>query len=267
VTLTTRMLRVAGQDRPCLVSVPDSGAAPAPTAIVLSLHGSLSDGEGQRWLSRTDELSAGAGAVVAFPQASTPGRRGFVWDHDDDLDTIDAALHDLRGAFPAAAGRVGIAGMSGGARMACHVAWARPGEIHAVGAVAGLRAPALPPPPVPVPVLAFHGTADRINPYGGGSDARWDESVPDAARHWAEGNGVDVSSPRTATEHALTRTTYGTPGAPDEVTLWTIPGGGHTWPGGRSRPFLRLLLGRTSHAVDATAAFWQFLVDHTPEAA
>ena len=56
--------------------------------------------------------------------------------------------------------------------MACHFAAARSDVVRAVGAVAGLRAPRTRSLSQPVPIIAFHGTADRINPYGGSGTAR-----------------------------------------------------------------------------------------------
>jgi poly(3-hydroxybutyrate) depolymerase len=56
----------------------------------------------------------------------------------------------------------------------------------------------------------------------------------------------------------LTRTTYGVEGHAGEVTLWTARGAGHTWPGARVGLILRLLLGRTTNEIDATAKIWSF---------
>jgi poly(3-hydroxybutyrate) depolymerase len=43
------------------------------------------------------------------------------------------------------------------------------------------------------------------------------------------------------------------------VTLWVSRGAGHTWPGSRLPIALRLLLGRTSHEIDATEELWGVL--------
>ena len=55
--------------------------------------------------------------------------------------------------------------------------------------MAGLRSPGV-PVHRPVPILSFHGTNDRINPYAGSGTQRCNESVPDAARAWALANGI-----------------------------------------------------------------------------
>lgn len=45
------------------------------------------------------------------------------------------------------------------------------------------------------------------------------------------------------------------------VVLYTILGGGHSWPGGGRQP--RWFLGRTSDGVDATSEMWEFFREHT----
>ena len=147
--------------------------------------------------------------------------------------------------------------------MACHFAYARSDLVTAVGAVGGLRVPDLPAPPRPVPVLAFHGTADRVNPYEGGGAEYWGEGVQAAARRWAAANGLPLEAQEDSPTPTLTRTRYGPDGAPGEVVLWTVRGGGHTWPGGRTGLAIRLLLGRTTRDVDATARIAAFAALHT----
>jgi len=105
----------------------------------------------------------------------------------------------------------------------------------------------------PVRVVAFHGTRDRVNPYGGGPTARWSESVLDAASAWARANGHSPEPERTEFTPSLTRLSYGPLDDPGAVTLWVCEGAGHTWPGTRLTLGLRLFLGKVSYDVDATA--------------
>jgi polyhydroxybutyrate depolymerase len=170
-------------------------------------------------------------------------------------------VDELRATYPLA-GRICLAGMSGGARMACHVAAARSDAVGALGVVAGLRAPDR-PPGRPVGVIAFHGTADRVNPYAGGVRPEWRESVPDAAREWASANGVAGRPHDAVASSTLASRAYGTEGAPGEVVLWTVRRAGHTWPGGGGMGLLaRLVLGRTSREIDATGEIWAFYRRH-----
>jgi polyhydroxybutyrate depolymerase len=224
-----------------------------PAAVILSLHGTRSSAGDQVRFSRLAAEGPPAGAVVAFPQGVVPAGRGYQWNAEVDLPYLSAVIERLAGRYPGAAQRVALTGMSGGARMACHLASVRPDLVSLVGAVAGVRAPTVARPSRPVPVLAFHGTADRINPYAGKGDARWNESVPDAVRGWAVANGLDPHPTVTEVSPHVSEARYGGPGEPGEVALWTVRGGGHTWPGTRLGPLVRLILGSTTTEIDATA--------------
>ncbi len=214
---------VDGLERPYFRS-----GATAGDRIVLCLHGSRSTATRQAWFSGMGGLAPG-GVAVVFPQGVVPASRGYEWDHERDLSYIATVIDEVRAEIGAPASHVCLAGMSGGARMSCYYAATRAEEIAAVAAVAGLRAPQL-PPARPVPVIAFHGLADRINPYTGGRSDRWRESVPDAARAWAASNGVENTKTVSEPSPTLTKTSYGET-TPAEVTLWTFKTAGQTWPG------------------------------------
>lgn len=208
-----------------------------------------------------------AGAVVAFPEAIMPIGSGYQWDHEGDLPFLQQLTSELLSRYSPPERRVCVTGMSGGARMSCVLAAARADLVSAVGAVAGLRSGGRHTPTRPVPILAFHGTADRINPYLGGNTPRWDESVEESARHWAGANRLPEQPQVLEVSPTLTRTTYGAEGEPGEVTLFTSKGAGHTWPGGHAGLLLlRLFLGRTSREIDATSRIWDFDRAHTGEA-
>ena len=106
---------------------------------------------------------------------------------------------------------------------------------------------------------------DRINPYEGSGTQRWNESVPDAARAWAQANGITAPPAEVTVSRTLTRTTYGAEGRPGEVTLWTSRGAGHTWPGGHLGLLASLFLGRASREIDATQSIWEFGQRHAAD--
>jgi polyhydroxybutyrate depolymerase len=247
-------IEVGGDRRQLLVAAPTG----APSAIVVALHGSTSTPERQVRLSRMAPL-AEQGAVVAFPQGSIPSRAGWEWDlHGDDA-FLDAAVDYLRETFGATAVPLCVSGMSGGARMASRFSSSGRNPVRVLGAVAGLRMPAVERLDHPVRVVAFHGTRDRINPYGGGPTARWSESVLEAASAWARANGHSPEPERTELTPSRTRLSYGPLDDPGAVTLWVCEGAGHTWPGTRLTLGLRLFLGKVSYDVDATAEIWRAL--------
>jgi polyhydroxybutyrate depolymerase len=249
-----RHIDVNGQPRTYLLAEPPG----RPTRLILCLHGTRSNANDQARLSRMATATAAGAALVAFPQAVRPAGRGYEWNRDADTVYLSRVIDDLCEHYSIGTGQVCISGMSGGARMSSHFASVRPDAISLVGAVAGLRAPSAaqagPPWPArPVRILAFHGTADRINPYNGAGTTRWNESVPDAAQRWALANGADPNPISVQVSTHVFRTTYGHDGAANGVVLWTIQGGGHTWPGTRLGPLVGLILGRTTAEIDATA--------------
>lgn len=259
MAIQRQLITVGDADRSFLVAEPPPGVP--ISAVILSLHGTRSTAARQAQLSDFEQLVQTAGAVVVFPQAIVPIGDGYEWDLSQDVDYIAGLAAELLRRHRPHPGRVLLTGMSGGARMSSHFASVHPELVQAVGAVAGLRSP-VDTVHRAVPIVAFHGTKDRINPYAGSGTRRWNESVPDAARAWALANGITAPPVEVAVSRTLTRTTYGAEGQPGEVTLWTSRGAGHTWPGGHLGPLLRVFLGRTSREIDATTSIWEFGLRH-----
>ncbi len=259
VALQKQAINVGDANRSYLVAEPPSGT-PVST-VIMSLHGTSSTADRQARLSGFEQCAHSANAVVVFPQANEPIRAGYEWDPSQDVDFIAELAAVILSRHQPPHGRVIITGMSGGARMSSLFASVHPELVQMVGAVAGLRSPGA-AVQRSVPILSFHGTKDRINPYGGSGTQRWNESVPDAARAWALANGITDPPAERAVSPTLTRTSYGAEGQPGEVTLWTSRGAGHTWPGGHLGLLPSLYLGRTTREVDATKSIWEFGLRH-----
>jgi polyhydroxybutyrate depolymerase len=45
-----------------------------------------------------------------------------------------------------------------------------------------------------------------------------------------------------------------------DVILYTVEGGGHTWPGGKPLP--EWIVGRTTREISASGVMWEFFVQH-----
>ena len=262
MALLRQGIAAGGANRSYLVTEPPPDRA--VSAVIMSLHGTRSTAARQARLSGFEQLAQTANAVAVFPEAIRPVGAGYEWDPDRDVDYLAGLAAELFDRHRTPHGRVLLTGMSGGARMSSLFAGVHPELVQALGAVAGLRSPGA-SVQRPVPILAFHGTKDRINPYGGSGTQRWNESVPEAARAWALANGITAPPAETAVSPTLTRTTYGAEGQPGEVTLWTSRGAGHTWPGGQLGLLPSLFLGRTSREIDATRSIWEFGLRHTDD--
>ncbi len=252
MTLRAEVLNLGSHVRRFLLVEPSG----APSGIVLSLHGSRSSPERQALLSSMERLCS-SGAVVAFPQGAWPLGPGFEWDLEGDVEYLRVLVSWILARYSETDQRVCVAGMSGGARMASRFASLHPESVRVLGAVAGLRAPTQTRLEYPLRVVAFHGTADRLNPFAGSATERWNESVPDAAAAWARALGLASEPTRQELTGHLTRMDFGDPSEVAAVTLFVSRGAGHTWPGSRLPLFMRLILGRTSMEIDATTEIWR----------
>jgi polyhydroxybutyrate depolymerase len=113
-----------------------------------------------------------------------------------------------------------------------------------------------------VPIVAFHGTADPVDPYDGNGQAYWTYSVPTAASRWAAQDGC-ARDARPDHHSGFTLTTYQGCAGNAVVELYSVTGEGHEWPGGPQMPSsITTLLGPQSNAVDADTVIWAFFSQH-----
>jgi polyhydroxybutyrate depolymerase len=116
----------------------------------------------------------------------------------------------------------------------------------------------------PVPVIAFHGTADPICPYNGGRTKFGDDifpSVPSFMANWARRNRCGPNPIESAVAADVTRLQYTDCADDASVVLYTVKGEGHQWPGGK--PIVaKWLVGPYSRSSDATRQMWAFFREH-----
>lgn len=239
-------------------------AQPAP--LVLSLHGFTSNPGQQQFFSKWDEIAEVENFIVVYPQGSgLPLRwnarirllnRG---DQTDDVGFIRELIAHLSDEFCIDPARIYANGLSNGAGMSHRLACDLSDIIAAAGGVAGAYPGANDEcqPARPVPFIAFHGTEDPIVPYDGSAGL---PAVETWAADWAARNGCDGTTEAIAAVGAVRGLRY--LNCPDsaEVVLYTVEGGGHTWPGGGEIP--PFLVGRTNQDVSASAIMWDFFKAH-----
>ena len=269
-----RTLRVDGVERAYLVFLPPSYRPGQPAPLVLVFHGGGGRARGIAPHTGFSRLAEREGFVVVYPDG-LGGRwndgRGLAATHDD-VGFVRALLDTLRRELAIDPRRIYATGISNGAIFTYRLACDLPGVFAAVAPVAGAMPVALAPScghTEPVSVLAMQGTADPLMPYAGGGVARRRGRVLSAERSiafWAAAAGC-ASTPVTAPEPDVTpadgtqvrRTAYAGCRDGRSVELYTIEGGGHTWPGG---PPVGGSVGRVSRDVDATPLIWAFFVQH-----
>ena len=179
-----------------------------------------------------------------------------------DVTFLTTLVRDLAGRYCIDLSRVYATGVSGGGRMASQLGCDASSVFAAVAPVAGLRYPSPCRASRPVPVIAFHGTADFIDPFDGFGSGSWTYSVPEAAHLWASHDHC-AASPANTSGHGYRLARYAGCSGGALVELYAIIGEGHEWPGGPAMPSsVTGILGPQSDAVSANTLMWDFFRAH-----
>lgn len=275
-----------GFKRTYLFYVPHSlpvGHRPAPLLLVLHGGGGKAQGMLRLTYERFDELAERDGWIVVYPDGLqkqwNDGRYEAIPGPNRERETDDVGfLVGLIDRFVREEGadphRVYVTGISNGGLLCHRLACEWPGKIAAVAPVAASLSVGLSRAcahPLPVPMLWINGDEDPIMPYEGGEiTVLWMRRgrilpVESAARQWALWNGCGTATPSVVSlpdrdpgdGTTVTRTTYGEAGSGREVILYTVHGGGHTWPQGL--PYLgERVVGRVSREFNACDVIWEF---------
>ena len=254
-------LVVDGISRSYRLAVPEHYRPGVATPLILLFHGSGSNAVQQSAYSALPARGAAAGYLVATPDAvdgnwvlAAPGAAS------SDQKFVTALIGDLGSRYCVDRDRVYAAGISLGSQFAALMACNPRNHIAAVGLVAAEYL--IRPCPGPVPVLAFHGTADPVVPYADGATGRSVPGVPvvGVQRNMSAWARLDGCRPTPRVGHpaeAIVRQSWSGCRAGSSVTLYTVVGGGHTWPGS---PIVlsAAAVGPTTEAISATALMLSF---------
>lgn len=105
--------------------------------------------------------------------------------------------------------------------------------IASVAPVSGLRYPQPNNARRPIPLLAFHGEMDPVNPWGGHGKDYWQASVPEAFMKWAQFNqcgGASMAPAFVNLGGEFTMASYKGCKEYASVELIRLNGAGHQWP-------------------------------------
>jgi polyhydroxybutyrate depolymerase len=249
-----------GLERTYLLHVPPGYSGHDPLPLVINLHGFGSNATDQMRYSRFNPLADRENFIVVAPEGSGyPKRWTFPGLGDvDDVAFIGALIGELSAALCIDESRIYAAGISNGAAISTFVACGLPGQIAAISAVAATAGPRLCPDDVIVPIITFRGTDDACVPYKGGMSA-CGMALPVVAatevmRLWGEHNGCANGPVEERIAGSVVRTAYLACRNGADALLYTVEGGGHTWPGSINVP----RLGAVTQEIDATDLSWQF---------
>lgn len=265
----------SGEKREYLLHVPRSYDRTRPTPLVISLHGAAMWPAAQRETSQWNELAESQGFLVVYP-SGLGGNGPRIWRVDrgaglrTDVRFIADLIDTLEAAYNIDPTRIYANGLSNGGGMAFVLSCALSDRIAAVGMVAAAQT--LPwswcTDTRAVPMIAFHGTADRAVPYQGRTSWISSRPFPDVstwAANWARRNRCAANPVESVVAPDVDRREYTSCAGDAAVVLYSIRGGGHTWPGGGPLP--EGMVGSTSNSIDATSRMWAFFREHPLRAA
>jgi polyhydroxybutyrate depolymerase len=265
----------SGLTRRYLLYFPKSYDRTKAAPLVISLHPAATWPAVEQSLSGWNAVAHEHRFIVLYPAGTGaffgglgPGAEVFPMGPQSlprDARFISDLIDKIAGEYKIDADRIYVDGMSNGGGMAFMLGCRLADRIAAVGVVAGaqdadweedcgeLKGR-------PVPLVAFHGTADKLAPYLGGSSPiapRAFVNIPEWAAKVARRNQCGAQAKEERVSASVRQLAYG--GCPQnaEVVLYTIDGGGHTRPGGK--PLAEWWAGKTtgdqrdSHRVEV---FW-----------
>ena len=260
----------SGEKREYLLYVPGSYDRSRSTPLVISMHGAGLWGAAQKETSQWNKLADNRGFIVVYP-SGIGGKGVRIWRAEPgsglmkDVKFIAELIDTLKVSYNIDTTRIYANGLSNGGGMSFALSCTLSDRIAAIGMVAA--AETLPwswcTDHRPVPMIAFHGTADPEVPYNGGSSwvsPRPFPSTPKWAANWARRNKCESNPVESTVAADVTRRVYTSCADNADVLLYTIQGGGHTWPGGTPLP--EWFVGRTTRSIDATSLMWSFFRDH-----
>jgi polyhydroxybutyrate depolymerase len=254
--------------RTFLVHVPASYVPGQPVPLVISLHGTGSDGAGNEQRTDFSSVADTANFIVAYPDGT---RETFTqlrfWNYGpplsssvDDVGFLEALIDTLSAQYSINQNRVYCCGMSNGSFMSYYMA-CQSNRFAAVGGVTGSMSTAMYSscsPARPTPVIHVHGTDDNVNPYTGTSSM---QDIPSMVRFWVDQNSCDTTPVITPVADidpgdgaTAERFLYSNGVNGHTVEHFKVTNGGHTWPG----HYVFTFNGNTCMDFDATAELWRF---------
>lgn len=280
-----------GLERTFFYYVPDSYNDKKKTPLMFSFHGSGSDGPGQAYLSEFEKVAEKEGFIVVYPSSIVMDENGEIIEDDDseydpnspirknwnsggaaqdstlgkidDVGFTSAVIDYFMESYNIDATRVYASGMSNGAAMANRLGVELSERIAGIAAVTGGLSTSVyrESQDSPIPVVLIMGDDDPVVPYA---------ITHPTVNYWIKANEIKgngkpkisylpqqvENDPTKIRREAYLGGKHGT-----KVVLYTVEGGGHTWPSG-PQYLPTELIGLTSHHINASEVIWSELRTH-----
>jgi polyhydroxybutyrate depolymerase len=276
-------IQVDNLTRTYLLHVPSSIKKGTAVPLVFVFHGGGGQAPSAERLYGWDKVADREGFIVVYPNGLErqwrDGRDDAVRRRDkvkvDDIKCVRSLLDEVSRTYTIDPKRVYATGMSNGAMFSNFVGANISDKFAAIAPVAGSLAKEFAPrfkPTNPISVFLIHGIDDPIVPYEGGAINIGQQGTvlgaPKTAALWVKANGCTVQ-PTTGRlpdkdsndgcQVSWSRWSNGKEGT--EVLLYSIKGGGHSWP--TEAPPIRLRTnGKVCHDFDATTSIWEYFKAH-----
>jgi polyhydroxybutyrate depolymerase len=250
-----------------LLHVPTSNDAKTPQPLVFVLHGATqSAASAERMSGMSDKADqnhfiaiypSGTGRLSGIPFWNAGQCCGYAFQNQvDDIGFFHALIDKLEHDYSVDRKRIYFTGISNGAAMSYRVACEMSDQVAAIAPVEGaLNIDCR--PSTPVSVLIFHGTADRLVPFNGGTapfpsgEKGTHHSVAFAVDFWVKQDSCSATPAHEETAEVHVDRYSGCKDG-GEVALYAILGGHHMWPG----------LAISGNNVPATDLIWSFFAAH-----
>jgi polyhydroxybutyrate depolymerase len=276
-------LRVDGLTRTFRIYIPADLPTGEAVPLVLVFHGGGGTAWGTERLTGFSVMADRGSFIVAYPEGVerswNDGRATTVSrahrDNIDDVHFITTMIDAISKEHRIDSKRIYATGISNGAIFSHYLAANLAARIAAIAPVVGGIAEPFDrrfDPAQPVSVLMFQGTDDPLVPFDGGEVA-WGKrgriiSTAATVKKWVERNGCAPTA-RTGTVPdndpadgcRAEWSTWSSCRDGTEVTLYTLHGAGHTWPGG-AQYLPQAFIGRVCRDIDATEIIWNFFRRH-----
>jgi len=275
-------LSFQGIDRNYIIYTPQLYSATKAAPLIVVLHGG--HGDAKKSFKRTgfDSIADKEGFIAIYPEAVgnnwNDGRK-VTASEVDDVAYINALIDHISSQRNIDSKRVYVTGLSSGGMMTQRLACESPQRFAAFASVIAnipVSLQAVCKPKQAVALMMINGSADPLMPPAGGEikKGRWIGaggtviSTQQTAQFWSDTNQCKGSrsvsklpdkDPADGTRIEKTEYTGCRQGG--EVVLYTVEGGGHTWPGSKSKPFFRIS-GKTSYDMKASEVIWEFFNQH-----
>lgn len=274
------------------IHIPASYNKSVQLPLVIALHGRGGNGESMILITRKgfNKLSDRDGFIVVYPDGIQMNWNDGRMDEKandrahreniDDVGFISALIDSMINDYNTDPKRVYVTGISNGAIMSYRLACELSHKITAIAPVDGNMPELLISVCSPsryMSVLAINNTYDPLVPYNGGEiygsirkvNLGKVLSVNESIQFWVNRDRCSMTpvmtvepdrDPKDGTK--VTKKQYFNGMEGTEVILYSVEGGGHTWPGG-FQYMPEWIIGKTSRDIDANEIIWSFFKNHS----